>query len=568
MKKLNTLGKTIFGDPEVVGFERYFITLICFSVSVFLVGLTAVHLIMDLVLVPAFIAGITALVLLFLYVMVRFGKCLLYPKLIITVLGLLALDMAWYFKFMSLGPVLFFIFAFGALVIWFWDGLILILMIALYFLNLLGLFFIEYTAPDFGLQYKNLQVRSVDIYFSFLLYSILMIYVLFMIKKDFRRQQEKAKRAERLKTAFLANMSHEIRTPMNAIYGFSKMLETEKDPNQKKHYLKIIQRSSESLLKLINEVVDLSRLEAGYFSLDLKDFSIKVLFGELQRIYKKIMFDKGKTDVKLSFDISSGDIILYSDPSRIKQVLINLIDNAIKFTTRGSIAVSCKRRRKEVVFTVADTGTGIREEDQKNIFSRFSRYDYEGLNKEGTGIGLALVEKIVRMLNGRIWFHSTWGEGTSFHFTLPDTRSDEDPFAREETPGMMIKPKSPHHVIMVVEDDETNYILITKLLQKFNFTIIHARDGEKAVETVRERRDIDLILMDMKLPFLDGFKATKIIKKIRPDLPVIAQTAYALTGDRERALNAGCDEYLSKPLDTAKLIDLILKYLPDVSDQA
>ncbi|NOY36191.1 MAG: response regulator [Chlorobi bacterium] len=562
MKQISSLGNAILGDPEKVDSERYFITMICFVVSVFLIILGIVHLIMGLSLPSAFLAFGSALILLGLYFLVRFGKYLFYPKLIVTLLCLIGLDLGWYYKFLSFGPVLFFIFVFGALVIWFWDRKILAIMLTIYFLNIAALFLIEYTKPDLTFPYPNFKIRTIDIYLSFTIYAVLMIFILYMMKKDFKRQKEKAKRADKLKTAFLANMSHEIRTPMNAIYGFSKMLENETDPNQRQHYLKIIQRSSESLLKMINEVVDLSRIEAGYFNIEYKEFSVKEIFNDLKRIYGKILFDKGKTSVQLDFSISKKDVRILSDPNRVRQILINLVDNALKFTSEGSVKVSCTRRRKEVIFSVSDTGTGIPEEDQKNIFRRFIKFNYKGLNTEGSGIGLSIVEKIIRMLNGRIWFHSKWGEGTTFFFALPLPAEERSTDVLTERSGESTTEEAkPGKLILVVEDDPASIILISKLLQPLHYKIHLVKDGQAAVDFVKSHPQIDLILMDLKLPHMNGYSATQIIKKMHPEIPVIAQTAFAMPGDREKALKAGCDEYITKPINTRKLLDMITKYL-------
>jgi signal transduction histidine kinase len=263
MNKLKSILAWILGDKEQIDSERYFMIMTCFSAFVFLILLCVFNIIMNLQMAPVYIAGGSAIILFFLYALVRFGNSLFIPKLSVTILGLIALDVTWYYKFLSFGPVLFFIFAFGALVIWVWEGKSLAFMLSFYVINIGVLFAIEYNAPGELFIYPDMKIRSLDIYLSFLLYSSLMIFVLSRVKNDFRRQQERASKSDKLKSAFLANMSHEIRTPMNAIVGFSELLEEETDNDKRLQYTSIIRNSSANLLKLLNDIIDLSRIDAG-----------------------------------------------------------------------------------------------------------------------------------------------------------------------------------------------------------------------------------------------------------------------------------------------------------------
>lgn len=238
-------------------------------------------------------------------------------------------------------------------------------------------------------------------------------------KHDLQEAKERAEKSDKLKSAFLANMSHELRTPMNSILGFSELLEVVRDEETKMQYLQIIQRNGQSLMQLLNDLMDLSKIEAGDLTMKKQTFSLNELFEELKEIYLKDIEKRKKEDIRLDYELPDGDIIVYSDPHRLKQVLSNLLSNAVKFTVKGSITFRCQKVMGDWIFSIADTGIGIPEEDQKSIFDRFIKYNYHSLNSEGSGIGLSIVERIVTMLDGKIWFKSAVGEGSTFYFSIP-----------------------------------------------------------------------------------------------------------------------------------------------------
>jgi signal transduction histidine kinase len=516
---------------------------------------------MGLKIAPVILAGSSSLVMLGLYYFVRFHNCLYIPKVILTGLGLIMLDLTWYSKFLSNGPVLFFILIFAALVIWVWQGKCLAILLGFYFLNLAILGIIDSHAPEYLFKYAEPNKRTLDIYLSFFLYSSLLIILLLFIKKEFIRQKENAIKSDKLKSAFLANMSHEIRTPMNAIVGFSELLGNGSDSDNKQQYISIIQNSSYNLLRLINDIIDLSKIEAGDLEIKYSDINIRELFIELKDSYSLDLIKREKSNILISYNLDR-DLTIQSDLLRLKQVLSNLISNSVKFTSQGTITFGCKKIGRELIFSVSDSGIGIPEEDQKKIFDRFTKFNYHGMNTEGSGIGLSIADKFISLLGGKIWFNSIVGEGTNFFFSLPyiapSSFSTSNRQLQKKSSSLTVESIKP---ILVVEDDKVSFMLIKELLRPLNIEIHHVTDGRDAINFVKMNPEVGLILMDIKLPFMDGYEATKAVRQINSKIPIIAQTAYAMLGDREKAIAAGCVDYIDKPLDSQRLLELVSTYL-------
>jgi signal transduction histidine kinase/CheY-like chemotaxis protein len=552
----------IIGDIDKISSERHFVTLSTFAGAIFLLGLCIVHMLMGLKKAPVILAGGSSIVMLGLYYFVRFRNCLYIPKVLLTGLGLIMLDLTWYSKFLSNGPVLFFILIFAALVIWVWDGKCLAILLAFYFLNLAILGIIDSHAPEYMFKYPEPVKRSLDIYLSFFLYSSLLIIILYFIKREFIRQMEKAIKSDKLKSAFLANMSHEIRTPMNAIVGFSELLGNGTSSENRQQYISIIQSSSNNLLRLINDIIDLSKIEAGDLEIKYSDINIRELFIELKDSFSMDLLKREKAEIQINYFLGAGDLVVQSDALRLRQILSNLLNNAVKFTSKGTITFRCENKGRELIFSVSDTGTGIPEEDQRKIFERFTKFNYQGMNTEGSGIGLSIVDKLVTLLGGKIWFKSIHGEGTNFFFSIPYIASSNYTKSLKDLKNMgsysndkAIKP------ILVVEDDKVSFMLIKEFLRSLNVEIHHVTDGRDAINFVKMNPEVCLILMDVKLPIMDGYEATRAIRQLNPKIPVIAQTAFAMLGDREKAIDAGCVDHIDKPLDSKRLQELVSKYL-------
>ena len=374
------------------------------------------------------------------------------------------------------------------------------------------------------------------------------------------KAKDKAEESDRLKSAFLANMSHEIRTPLNGIIGFTEMLNKEEiSKEEKKYYSEIINDSTNRLLHIINDILDLSRVEAQQLRIEKYTFNINKLMRELYYEFELYKSKNNKSNIELRLQHTyTDDCYIYSDKHRLRQILTNLLNNAFKFTDHGVIEFGYKVKNNQTVqFKVKDTGIGISREFQKIIFQRFRQVD-ESLSKSyrGAGLGLCIVKGLVELLGGDVWVVSTTGIGSTFYFTIShDETALIEKTYNEETNRLKNK------TILVVEDEELNILFFKEIFKNAEFKCLFAKDAKRAIQLVRNNSSINMVLMDVKLPGTDGYKATRKVKKIRKDLPVIAQTAYAYNEDRLKCIEAGCDDYISKPIKKDDLFDIIKKHL-------
>ncbi|MGM0497421.1 MAG: PAS domain S-box protein [Bacteroidota bacterium] len=381
-------------------------------------------------------------------------------------------------------------------------------------------------------------------------------------ERELIKAKRKAEESDQLKTRFLANMSHEIRTPMNAIIGFSQILSSKKMGFEKqKEFLDIIQTRSNNLLKIIDDIIDISKIEANKLLIEKRYFNIDKLLKNLETAYSLELKKQGKENIKLQFNnyFEGTNIQMYSDSTRIEQILSNLLNNALKFTVEGEITLGCKPYKdKNVLFFVQDTGIGIPDEQQTIIFNRFRQAD-ESITRiyGGTGLGLSISKKLTELLGGQIWFKSEQNKGTSFYITLPHFIEDEtennEKHILQNDQNFDFSDKT----FLIVEDDVFSLQFIREILAPTKAGIITAENGNEAMKTFNENNGISLIIMDIRLPDISGLEITKKIKKIRPDLPIIAQTAYALKSDKKKSLEAGCSDYISKPINYQELLRII-----------
>ncbi|MDX1829777.1 MAG: PAS domain S-box protein [Lutibacter sp.] len=380
-------------------------------------------------------------------------------------------------------------------------------------------------------------------------------------KKDDELKQAllKAQESDKLKSSFLANMSHEIRTPMNGIIGFSEFL---LDPNLKevnrKKYAKVIINSSKRLLSIVNDILDISKIEAGMVKLNYENVNLNHLLDDLYTFYKPIVEEQNLALI-YNKEIDNLKSVVETDKNKLNQILTNLISNAIKFTNEGSIEFGCHIKNNMVEFYVKDTGIGIKEELIDKIFQRFTQADMPK-NKQiiGTGLGLAISKKFVELFNGDIWLESS-KKGTTVYFTIPYIKKMPNVSTVIEKVKNMVPNQNQKLTILVAEDEEYNRMYINELFSKTNYTIIEAYDGKMAIELFKKEDKIDLVLMDIKMPKMDGIEAMKIIKSLK-SIPIIALSAFAMESDKVDALKEGFDNYLTKPINKKALFELINEY--------
>lgn len=375
------------------------------------------------------------------------------------------------------------------------------------------------------------------------------------IEQELIKAGIKAEQSDRLKSAFLANMSHEIRTPLNAIVGFSQLLPSAETTEEKKLYSGIINQNSDILLQLINDILDLSKIEAGTLEYIKRPMNL----GEVCRTIYTVHKERVKEGVTLVFDNEEEDLLMEGDQNRIMQVITNFLTNASKFTYEGEIRFGFGRMDKDIRVYVKDTGIGIEPEKVDHIFERFVKLNSFA---QGTGLGLSICRMIIEKIGGEIGVTSELGKGSTFYFTIPyEETGEHGKFFKESkvvSKGNTVNRVQQIKKILVAEDVESNFILLKNLIGR-EYTLLWAKDGVEAIEMYKQYQP-DLILMDVKMPRMDGLEATHIIRSYSKEIPIIALTAYAFEADKELALEMGCNDFVTKPISERTLRKALDKY--------
>lgn len=373
------------------------------------------------------------------------------------------------------------------------------------------------------------------------------------------KAKEQAEAGDRLKSAFMNNISHEIRTPLNGILGFGQMItQPNLSDKDRSRFFEILQSSVDRLINTVNDYMDISLIASGNLEIKNKSFNLDQL---VKGLFAQLQTDAKSKQIETHLIIPDGtkNTILYSDKELLRKALSHLIKNAVKFTKQGNIHMGYNKMNGYLEFFVKDTGVGINESALNRIFEAFDQEENTNTRQyEGSGLGLPIARGIIAKLGGRIWVNSVKEKGSEFYFTIP--LSQEPVTEPVSKPAEVTHTSQEKPLILVAEDENSNFLYLEVILNRANFDVIRASDGAEAVELCKKNKNINLVLMDVKLPVMDGFEATKQIKSLRNDLPVIGVTAYALSGDENRVIEAGFDEYLSKPLKRNILIRTLEKF--------
>jgi len=372
----------------------------------------------------------------------------------------------------------------------------------------------------------------------------------------------KAEESDQLKSAFLANMSHEIRTPMNGIVGFTELLKEDNLSNEEqKNYIEIIGKSGIRLLNIINDIVDISKIEAGQMNVSFSATNVEEQMQYIHTFFMPEIQDKG-IQLILKKPSVKEETIISSDCEKLYAILINLVKNAIKYTVKGTIEFGYEIKGDYIEFFVKDSGIGISKDRQKAIFERFVQADFnDKMARQGAGLGLAIAKAYVELLGGKIWVESEIEKGSTFYFTIPYIyQLEENDSTQNVLPMNQIPCEVKNLKILVAEDDKISKMLILKVVELFSKEIVTAQTGVEAVEICRNNPDIDLILMDIQMPQMNGYEATKEIRIFNKEVIILAQTAFALEGDKAKTIAAGCNGYISKPIKREELVNLLQHY--------
>jgi len=386
------------------------------------------------------------------------------------------------------------------------------------------------------------------------------------IEHELIKAKEHAEESDRLKSAFLANMSHEIRTPMNGILGFADLL---KEPgltgDEQQNYIEIIEKSGKRMLNIINDIIDISKIEAGLMKLDISESNINEQIEYIYTFFKPEVEAKG---MKLTCrnSLTAKEAIIKTDREKLYAILINLVKNAIKYTKEGTIEfgydlVVETQCIASLQFYIKDTGIGIPKNRQEAIFERFIQADIaDKMARQGAGLGLTITKSYIEMLGGKIWLESEEGIGSTFYFTLPYNAQPAKEITDQQPESLGNDYDFGKLKILIAEDDIISEMLIDSYIKMFGKEVLKAKTGVEAVEVCRNNPDIDLILMDIRMPDMDGYEATRQIRQFNQEVVIIAQTAYGLFGDKEKAIEVGCNDYIAKPINKTELQLMIQKY--------
>ncbi len=497
------------------------------------------------------------------------GKYLYLMKWILFFITLLVINILWLYNFGSEGPAPYLFLLLYSFMIFMWKDRDLLFVSLIVFLNIVVLFLLDYYEEGLTGNYVSQKAKIIDVYTALFYYGIVMFTLMKVAKRSYERAYFNAKKADMLKSSFLANLSHEIKTPLNTIIGFSELLASDNNSlEQKKKYERILYESNEILLRLVKDILDISHIESNQLVLNRSEVNVVEVIDSLEQVSKVMLKEKNKTGIIFVKDIPKEKIFVNTDIVRLRQIFTNLIDNAIKYTSQGVITIGLSVKDDYLLFYVKDTGIGIEKRYLDKIFERYykvNRSDNKFLT--GAGIGLFLSKRLVELLGGKIWVDSEVEKGSTFFFTLPKKGF------RVEEPVVVKKPEklekakvingnaknnfSNNLKILIVDDDIGSVFLLKQMLSEIDAEIFQAFNGAGAIEMFNLHKDINLVLLDLKMPIMTGYDVIKELRKIKKDVFVVAQTAFAMEKDRSRVYEEGFDAFITKPINRNLLYDVI-----------
>lgn len=552
----------LFGKIQDIGVENRFMAAGAFFSAITTLTGTIINLLINLKWSVTLTTAFGVIIYSGLYYILRFRKWFFFSKWFITIFSFFYIDVLWLQNYGSQGPILYVLMVLYSMLLFIFDSRQQLIISGIYILNIACLFTLEFTQPALFGVYPDETSRIIDNYTAFILYIVLISILVVSVKEGYILEKERAVQSDRLKSAFLANMSHEIRTPMNAIVGFSQLAEASNDETKRNEYIQIVQDNAMYLLQLIDDIIDISKIESGQLDIHHSTFSLSDLFREVEVIIRQQLIKYEKPALVLKVEIPDEAISITSDRVRIKQILINLLNNAVKHTEQGQLVYGVRIQSMYFEFFVRDTGSGIEPQHQDKIFDRFYKVEqpYSETVQRGTGIGLSIVKNLIGLLGGKIWFHSIPGQGTDFFFTIPRVKAKGLAYTVNNT-RHELRGSWSGKTILIADDEYHSYLFLKEVLSKTGVEILYARNGQEALQICLSPSRIDLVLMDMKMPVMDGKEATRQIKSMHPSLPVIAQTAYASYEDKLMAQDAGCDDFIAKPILVGALLEKMDHFL-------
>jgi PAS domain S-box-containing protein len=374
--------------------------------------------------------------------------------------------------------------------------------------------------------------------------------------------KERAEESDKLKSAFLANLSHEIRTPMNGIMGFANLLKSTNLQDQKRQeFIDIIQQSGKRMLNIIDELVDIAKVEANQAKVVMQEVVVNEILEYQYSFFSQAATEKG-LELRLRKALPDNESVIITDPDRLSQILTNLINNAIKFTMQGAITFGYEMRNDSFQFFVSDTGIGIETHLKDKVFERFRQAELHIARKyEGAGLGLSIAKAYIELMGGHIWVDTEKDKGTTFYFALPRKGIEEVKEELDNADGDQKQGIPDNISVLVAEDDEASFMLFKEIVSGEGVALLRAYNGKEALDILEANNQVDIVLMDIKMPVMNGYEATKLIKAKYPGLPVVIQSAFTSERNRQRALEAGCDAYLAKPIKEEKLYGVFAKLL-------